>query len=107
MVSTIKESSVLPILQKYSDPQVPDYGDAQLLYTDLLAHFTQSLTGKQCLEIIEHELDDIKLDTKWSKTCEAFLNIVDNKLKNHQGIAPDPAQYPDSWYIGLFEYEPK
>ena len=24
---------------------------------------------------------------------------MDNKLKDHQGIAPDPAQYPDTWYI--------
>ena len=24
---------------------------------------------------------------------------MDNKLKDHQGLAPDPAQYPESWYI--------
>ena len=41
LVSTIKESSALPVLRKYSDPKVPNYGDAQLLYTDLVAHFTQ------------------------------------------------------------------
>ena len=99
LVSTIKESSALPVLHKYSDPKVPNYGNAQLLYTDLVAHFTQGLTGKQCLEIIEHELDELRLDTEWTKTCEAFLNLVDNKLKDHQGIAPDPAQYPDTWYI--------
>ena len=86
LVSTIKESSALPVLRKYSDPKVLDYGNAQLLYTDLVTHFTQGLTGKQCLE-------------KRTKTCEAFLNLVDNKLKDHQGIAPDPAQYPDTWYI--------
>ena len=27
------------------------------------------------------------------------MNLVDNKLKDHMGIAPDPTQYPDSWYI--------
>ena len=30
---------------------------------------------------------------------EAFLNMVDNRLKNHKGIVPDPAQYPDSWNV--------
>ena len=39
------------------------------------------------------------MDSKWGKSCESFLNFIDNKLKDHQGIAPDPAQYPHSWYI--------
>ena len=29
----------------------------------------------------------------------AFLNMVDNRLKDHKGIVPDPTQYPDSWYV--------
>ena len=41
----------------------------------------------------------MRLDIKWGKTCESFLNLVDNKLKDHQGIAPDPTQFPESWYI--------
>ena len=44
-------------------------------------------------------MDDLILDSKWGKSCESFLNLVDNKLKDHKGIAPDPTQYPDSWYI--------
>ena len=44
-------------------------------------------------------MDDLTLDLKWGKSCESFLNLVDNKLKDHKGIAPDPTQYPDSWYI--------
>ena len=99
LVSSIKESSILPTLHKYSDPNVTDYGDAQMLYTDLVAHSTQRLSGKQCIEVIECELDEIRLDSKWSKMCKSFLNFVDNKLKDHQGLAPDPAQYPESWYI--------
>ena len=39
------------------------------------------------------------MDKKWDKTTEAFLNMVDNQLKDHKGIAPDPAQYPESWYV--------
>ena len=47
LVSSIKESSILPTLHKYSDPNVPDYGDAQMLYTNLVAHYTQGLSGRQ------------------------------------------------------------
>ena len=99
LVSNVKESSVLPIIRKYSDPNATNYGDAQLLYDDLVSHFTKGLSGRQRLEIIEREIDDLHLDSKWGKSCESFLNFIDNKLKDHQGIAPDPAQYPDSWYI--------
>ena len=99
LVSSIKESNILPALRKYSDPNVPDYGDAQMLYTNLVANYTQGLSGRQRIEVIERELDEIRLDSKWSKMCESFLNFVDNKLKDHQGLAPDPAQYPESWYI--------
>ena len=70
-----------------------------MLYTDLVTHYTQGLSGKQHIEVIEHELDEIWLDSKWTKMCESFLNFVDNKLKDHQGLAPDPAQYLESWYI--------
>ena len=70
-----------------------------MLYTDLVAHYTQGLSGRQRIEVLERELDEIRLDSKWSKTCESYLNFVDNKLKDHQGLAPDPAQYPESWYI--------
>ena len=104
LVSSIKESSILPTLRKYSDPNVLDYGDAQMLYTDLVAHYTQGLSGRQRIEVIKHELDEIRLNPKWSKMCESFLNFVDNKLKDHQGLAPDPAQYPESWYINRLNH---
>ena len=99
LMVNIKESSALPVVYRYSDPNASNYGNAQLLYQDLVAHYTQGLTGRQCLEIVEREIDDLHLDQKWGKTCESFLNLVNNKLKDHMGIAPDPAQYPDSWYI--------
>ena len=70
-----------------------------MLYTDLVAHYTQGLSGQQCIEVIECELDEIRLDSKWTKMCESFLNFMDNKLKDHQGLAPDPAQYTESWFI--------
>ena len=99
LVANVKDPSVLPIIHKYTDSNATHYGNAQLLYYDIVAHYTQGLTGQQCLEIIERELDDLRLDMKWGKTCESFLSLVDNKMKDHQGIAPDPTQFPDSWYI--------
>ena len=83
VVVNIKESSALPVVHQYSDPNASDYGNAQLLYQVLVAHFTQGLTGRQCLKIIEREIDDLHLDQKWGKTCESFLNLVNNKLKDH------------------------
>ena len=99
LVANVEEPSVLPIVHKYADSNATHYGNAQLLYYDIVAHYTQGLTRRHCLEIIERELDDLRLDTKWGRTCELFLNLVDNKLKDHQGIAPNPTQFPDSWYI--------
>ena len=99
LVSNIKESSALPLVQRYSDANVPDYGDALMLSQSLVAHYTQGLTGRQCIGIIERELEGLHLDQKWGRTCESFLNLVDNKFKDHMGIAPDPTHYPDSWYI--------
>ena len=61
LVSSIKESSILPTRCKYSDPNVPDYGNAQMLYTDLVTHYTQGLSGRQRIEVIEHELNKIWL----------------------------------------------
>ena len=99
LVANVKEPSVLPIVHKYADSNATHDGNAQLLYYNIVAHYTQGLTGRQCLEIIERELDDLRLDTKWGKTCESILTLVDNKLKDHQGIAPGPIQFQGSWYI--------
>ena len=44
LVTTIKESSALPIVHKYSDPNAIHYGDAQFLYDDLVSHYTKGLT---------------------------------------------------------------
>ena len=41
LVANLKESSALPVIQKYSGPNAADYGDAQLLNQVLVAHYTQ------------------------------------------------------------------
>ena len=64
LVSNIKESSALPLVWRFSVANVPDYGGAQMLYHSLVAQYTQGLTGRQCIEIIERELDDLRLDQK-------------------------------------------
>ena len=47
LVSNVKESSVLPIIRKYSNPNATNYGVTQLLYDDLVSHFTKGLSGRQ------------------------------------------------------------
>ena len=56
LVANVKEQSVLPIVHKYANSNATHYGNAQLLYYDIVAHYTQGLTGRQCLEIIEKEM---------------------------------------------------
>ena len=101
LVANVKESSAMPIIHCYSDPQATDYGDAQQLYPHLVTHYTQGLSGRQYLKILECDIDYLHFDKNWAKTCEAFLNMVHNKLKDHMGIAPDPSQYPDSGVVGI------
>ena len=45
LVANVKEPSVLPIIRKYADSNATHYGNAQLLYYDIVAHYTQGLTG--------------------------------------------------------------
>ena len=73
LIPAIKESSALPVVCKYSDLNATDYGDAQLLYDDLVLHYTNGLSGSQCLKIIEHEINDLKLDTKWGRPVSHSL----------------------------------
>ena len=47
LVANVKEPSVLPVIRHYSDPNATDYGDAQMLYQNLVSHYTQGLTGRQ------------------------------------------------------------
>ena len=68
LVAHVKEPSVLPIVGKYADSNATQYGNAQLWYHNIVVHYTQGLTGRQRVEIIERELDDLRLDTKWGKT---------------------------------------
>ena len=44
LVANVKEPSVLPIICKYADLNATHYGNAQLLYYDIVAHYTQGLT---------------------------------------------------------------
>ena len=47
LVSNVNESSVLPIIRKYSNPNATNYGDTQLFDDDLVSHFTKGLSGRQ------------------------------------------------------------
>ena len=45
LVANVKQSSVLPVICCYSDPNTTDYGDAQMLYQNCVSQYTQGLTG--------------------------------------------------------------
>ena len=50
LVVTVNESSILPIVHQYSNPNARHYEDVQLLYRNIVMHYIQGLSGKQCLE---------------------------------------------------------
>ena len=50
---------------EYSDPHAVDYGDAQLLYHEVVTHYTKGFTGKQWLDLSEQELNILILNQKW------------------------------------------
>ena len=64
MVTNLKESNTLlcPGCLEYSDPHAVDYGDAQLLYQEVVTHYTKGFTGKQWLDLIEQELNILILN---------------------------------------------
>ena len=45
LVVNVKEPSVLPIIRKYADSNATRYGNAQLLYYDIVAHYNKGITG--------------------------------------------------------------
>ena len=61
------------IIHCYSDPQATDYANAQQLYAHLVTHYTQGISGRQHLEIIECNIDDLHLDKNLVETCEVFF----------------------------------
>ena len=96
---TLKESSAAEIVHCYSILDTASYGNAQGLYTDLIAHMQEGgITATLSSEQIEEEINGMQLDKNWSKTIEAFINWMSHLFSDHQNVV-DADMYPDSWYI--------
>ena len=95
---TLKESSAAEIVHCYSILDTASYGNAQGLYTDLIAHMQEGITVTLSSEQIEEEINGMQLDKNWSKTTEAFINRMSHLFSDHQNVV-DADMYPDSWYI--------
>ena len=95
---TLKESSTAEIVRCYSILDTASYGNAQGLYTDLIAHMQEGISATLSSEQIEEEINGMRLDKNWSKTTEAFINRMSHLFSDHQNVV-DADLYPDSWYI--------
>ena len=75
---TLKESSTVEIVCRYSILETASYGNTQGLYTDLMTHMQEGITATLSSEQMEKEINGMRLDKNWSKTTEAFINCVEN-----------------------------
>ena len=65
-----------------------------------LSHITpKALVGDNTSKYLNTKLMTYILTRTGLKHVKLFLNMVDSKLTDHMGIAHDPSQYPDFWYI--------
>ena len=90
---TLKESSTAEIVRHYSILDTASYGNAQGLYTDLIAHMQEGITATLSSEQIEEEINGMRLDKNWSKTTKAFINRMSHLFSDHQNVV-DADLYP-------------
>eukprot|EP00977_Amphora_coffeiformis_P022972 scaffold11999_cov99-Amphora_coffeaeformis.AAC.1 len=65
---TITEPSAVDILQNYSNPNSPDFGDAQQIYADLCNHFEGGAIGQVTITELETQLTTLHLNKSWTKS---------------------------------------
>ena len=74
----------MEILRQHSDPSMSSYGNAQGIYDALLKSMQSGVQAKIAAESIENELNTMRLDSSWTKTCESFVNRMATLLSDHQ-----------------------
>eukprot|EP00977_Amphora_coffeiformis_P026809 scaffold30514_cov122-Amphora_coffeaeformis.AAC.1 len=65
---TITEPSAVDILRNYSNPNSPDFGDAQQIYADLCDHFEGGAIGQVTITELETQLTTLRLNKSWTKS---------------------------------------
>ena len=100
--ATLKETSAMEIVRQHSDPTQGSYGNAQGIYQALKQSMQGGLQAQLEAESIERQINEMRLDTSWTKSCEAFVNRMATLFSDHQNVV-DTTLYEDAWYIRKLE----
>ena len=88
---------VLKIQTSFGKASVRRYAntsDAQAVYRELYAYYNLGVAAEINAQVMETELMAMKLDDKYRKGCENFLNSWTTKLMDLENIRPNPV--PDN-----------
>ncbi len=103
LTKTLLEPSTAKILRRYSDANLSDYGDAQMLFSDLITNVSEGVVGKLTVRELERNITKLRLNKDWTKSTSAFVTHIAHLLSDHLGMNPRPASgahlYTDEWYI--------
>ena len=96
--TTLKESSAASLYNTYAIEGDDNYGNAQLIWRDLMQLFSEGQAGKALQRSLEREIDSLRLDRNWMKTYLAFYNATNGKMVDLHAVTSH-INYPDSWCI--------
>ena len=94
--TTLKESSAASLYDTYAIEGDDNYGNAQLIWRDLVQLFSEGQAGKALQHSLEREIDSLRLDHTWTKTYLAFYNATNAKMVDLHALT-SRTNYPDSW----------
>eukprot|EP00977_Amphora_coffeiformis_P010804 scaffold2529_cov147-Amphora_coffeaeformis.AAC.1 len=94
---TITEPSAVDILRNYSNPNSPDFGDAQQIYADLCDHFEGGAIGQVTIMELETQLTTLHLNKSWTKSVSHFVHFVAGKIKDHKDLTN--SNHDDHYYV--------
>ena len=96
--TTLKESSAASLYDTYAIEGDDNYGNAQLIWHDLIQVFSEGQARKALQRSLEREIDSLQLDRNWTKTYLAFYNATNGKMVDLHALT-SRTNYPDSWCI--------
>jgi hypothetical protein len=103
LTKTLIEPSASEILRRYSDMNLTDYGNAQMLFADLCTTISEGVVGKLTVKELERNITKLRLNKDWTKSVTAFVTHISHLLSDHLGMNPRPLSgahlYTDEWYI--------
>ncbi len=94
---TLQETKAQDILQNYSKPSNPSFGDAQSIYADLIDYYETGAQGRASISAIETKLTNVRLDKTWTKSITAFVKHVSGLIQTHKELTNN--LHGDAYYI--------